>query len=121
MHRSGAPYRYAYSKENDYRVDPVKRGHNTMEGLARSILRQISHHALRWDGCLLESQEGLEIKVGLRTNLNRALVRCLAGTDYRIPELVSDDLVMGSRLCMWSLTFAWQDFEFDYRCCTDVF
>ncbi|KAI5667532.1 hypothetical protein M9H77_17385 [Catharanthus roseus] len=35
---------------------------------------------------------------------NRALVRCLAGIDYEIPELISDDLGIGSGLCPWSLT-----------------
>ncbi|KAI5667601.1 hypothetical protein M9H77_17454 [Catharanthus roseus] len=101
--------------------------------------KKISHHALRWVGRLVESQERLEIKAGLRTDLvgvpgsvtwfymfgewwlwNRALVRCLAGTDYGMQELISDDLVMGFGLCPWSLIFAWQDFEFRYRCCTDV-
>ncbi|KAI5652348.1 hypothetical protein M9H77_29535 [Catharanthus roseus] len=71
-----------------------------MEGLARSVLYQISHHALRWDGRLVESQEGLEIKVGLRMDLIRALVKFLVGADYEIPELVSDDIVMGFGLCI---------------------
>ncbi|KAI5649615.1 hypothetical protein M9H77_35620 [Catharanthus roseus] len=47
------------------RVDPLERGHNTVEGLAQSVLRQTSHHALQWDGRLVESQEGLEIKVDI--------------------------------------------------------
>ncbi|KAI5677190.1 hypothetical protein M9H77_08140 [Catharanthus roseus] len=58
---------------------------------------------------------GLEIKVGLRADLvgspricsllwNRALVRCLAGVNYEIPKLVSDDLIMGSELCPWNPT-----------------
>ncbi|KAI5681104.1 hypothetical protein M9H77_02331 [Catharanthus roseus] len=29
----------------------------------------ISHHALRWDGCLVESQEGLETEVGPRADV----------------------------------------------------
>ncbi|KAI5667810.1 hypothetical protein M9H77_17663 [Catharanthus roseus] len=37
---------------------------------------------------------------------NRALVWCLAGIDYEMPELFSDDLVMGSELCPWSPTVA---------------
>ncbi|KAI5657701.1 hypothetical protein M9H77_26494 [Catharanthus roseus] len=40
----------------------------------------------------------------LRYIWNRALVRCLAGIDYEMPELISNDLVMGSGLCPWSLT-----------------
>ncbi|KAI5649373.1 hypothetical protein M9H77_35378 [Catharanthus roseus] len=47
--------------------------------------------------------EGLETKVSLRANLV-ALVKCLAGIDYKILELIFDDLVMGSRLCPWSST-----------------
>ncbi|KAI5682577.1 hypothetical protein M9H77_03805 [Catharanthus roseus] len=41
-----------------WRVDPLERGSNI-----------ISHHALRWDICLVESQERLEIKVDLKANL----------------------------------------------------
>ncbi|KAI5656788.1 hypothetical protein M9H77_25581 [Catharanthus roseus] len=33
-------------------------------------------------------------------------LRCLAGIDYEMPKLVSDDLVMGSGLCPWSPTIA---------------
>ncbi|KAI5657702.1 hypothetical protein M9H77_26495 [Catharanthus roseus] len=51
------------------------------------------HHALRWDGRLVESQKGLETKAGLRA-------------DLEMPELISDDLVMGSELCPKSPTVA---------------
>ncbi|KAI5672802.1 hypothetical protein M9H77_13166 [Catharanthus roseus] len=34
------------------------------------------------------------------------LVWCLADIDYQMPELGSDDLVMGSGLCPWSPTVA---------------
>ncbi|KAI5663388.1 hypothetical protein M9H77_22711 [Catharanthus roseus] len=44
-----------------------------VEGLAQSVLRQTSHHALRWDGRLIESQEGLETKVCLRADLIQTL------------------------------------------------
>ncbi|KAI5677803.1 hypothetical protein M9H77_08753 [Catharanthus roseus] len=37
---------------------------------------------------------------------NRVLLWCLAGIDYEMPELGSDDLVMGFGLCPWSLTVA---------------
>ncbi|KAI5677673.1 hypothetical protein M9H77_08623 [Catharanthus roseus] len=37
---------------------------------------------------------------------NRALVRCLAGIDYEMPELISNDLVMRFELCPWSPTVA---------------
>ncbi|KAI5667497.1 hypothetical protein M9H77_17350 [Catharanthus roseus] len=125
MHRSSTPYGMPTLEENGYRVDPLERGHKTVEGLAQSVLRQTSHHSLRWDGFLVESLEGLEIKLSqdgpgrcskicslvlcewrVRWLRNRVLVRCLASTDHRIPELVSDDLVMGSKLCLWSPPFA---------------
>lgn len=37
---------------------------------------------------------------------NRALVWCLVDIDYEMPELGSNDLVLGSRLCPWSPTVA---------------
>ncbi|KAI5656988.1 hypothetical protein M9H77_25781 [Catharanthus roseus] len=46
-----------------WRVDPLERGHNTVEGLAQSVLRKTLYHALRWDSRVVESQEGLEIKL----------------------------------------------------------
>ncbi|KAI5653268.1 hypothetical protein M9H77_30455 [Catharanthus roseus] len=85
------------------------RGRSTVEGLAQSVFMLTSHHALRWVGHLVESQEGLETKVGLRADLllwNRALVRCLTGINYETPELGSDDLILGSGLCMWKSTIA---------------
>ncbi|KAI5669399.1 hypothetical protein M9H77_19252 [Catharanthus roseus] len=36
----------------------------------RSAFRWTLHRALRWDGSFVESQEGLEIKVSLRPDLN---------------------------------------------------
>ncbi|KAI5668806.1 hypothetical protein M9H77_18659 [Catharanthus roseus] len=69
-----------------------------------------SHHALRWDGCFVESQEVLENKVGPRADLrlfgNRALVWCLAGIDYKMPKFDSDDLVVESEPCPSSPTAA---------------
>ncbi|KAI5673229.1 hypothetical protein M9H77_13593 [Catharanthus roseus] len=47
-----------------------------MEGLAQLVFTWIVHHALRWVGCLVESQEGLETKVGLRADLVGALRIC---------------------------------------------
>ncbi|KAI5677808.1 hypothetical protein M9H77_08758 [Catharanthus roseus] len=41
-----------------WKVDPLERGRNTT-----------LHHALRWDSLLVESQEGLVSKVGLRADL----------------------------------------------------
>ncbi|KAI5662616.1 hypothetical protein M9H77_21939 [Catharanthus roseus] len=70
------------------------------------------HHALWWDGRLVESQEGLEAKVGPKIDLverlfgNRALVWCLAGIDYDMPKFDSDDLFVGSRPCPSSPTVA---------------
>ncbi|KAI5675734.1 hypothetical protein M9H77_06684 [Catharanthus roseus] len=93
------------------RVDPLDKGASYREGR------------------LAESQEGFETKIGLRADLagaprsiawdlcewrvrflwNRALVRFLVGIDYKMPELVSNDLVMGSGLCPWSPTVALHD------------
>ncbi|KAI5676735.1 hypothetical protein M9H77_07685 [Catharanthus roseus] len=84
-----------------------------------------SRHLVPW-ATRLGAMDGLEIKAGLKTELvgapgyvawfyvkwrmrwlwNPALVRCLDGTDYEMPELIPDDLIMGSGLCPWSPTFA---------------
>ncbi|KAI5653692.1 hypothetical protein M9H77_30879 [Catharanthus roseus] len=45
------------------------RGRSTVERLAQSVLRQTSHHALRWDDHLVKSQEGLETTVGLKAEM----------------------------------------------------
>ncbi|KAI5657267.1 hypothetical protein M9H77_26060 [Catharanthus roseus] len=37
--------------------------------MAQSVFTWTSHHALRWDGHLVESQEGLETEVGPRAEL----------------------------------------------------
>ncbi|KAI5656694.1 hypothetical protein M9H77_25487 [Catharanthus roseus] len=37
---------------------------------------------------------------------NRVLIKCLAAIDYDMLELVSNDLILGSGLCPWSLTVA---------------
>ncbi|KAI5677896.1 hypothetical protein M9H77_08846 [Catharanthus roseus] len=44
--------------------------------------------------------------MGMRLFGNRALVWCLADIDYEMPELSSDNLVMGSGLCPWCPTVA---------------
>ncbi|KAI5683706.1 hypothetical protein M9H77_04934 [Catharanthus roseus] len=102
-------------KENDYvilwRVNPLERGRNNVEGLAQSVLCHTLHHALRY-----WSQDGpsrcpricslVLCDLRVRWLWNRVLVRCLAGTYYGMSELVSDDLVMGSGLYPWSATFA---------------
>ncbi|KAI5667441.1 hypothetical protein M9H77_17294 [Catharanthus roseus] len=96
-------------------VDPLEERRSSVESFVQS----------QWVGRLVESPEGLETKVGLRADLvgapricslvwlviwrvrlfwNRALIRCLAGIDYEMLELVSDDLVMGSEFCLWNPT-----------------
>ncbi|KAI5652816.1 hypothetical protein M9H77_30003 [Catharanthus roseus] len=50
------------------RMDPLEEGRST-EGVAQSVFTWTSHHALRWDSHLVESQEGLETEVGPRTDL----------------------------------------------------
>ncbi|KAI5668485.1 hypothetical protein M9H77_18338 [Catharanthus roseus] len=42
---------------------------NTLEGLTQLVLSRTLHHALQWNGRLVESQEGLKTKVGLRADL----------------------------------------------------
>ncbi|KAI5673069.1 hypothetical protein M9H77_13433 [Catharanthus roseus] len=42
--------------------------------------------------------------MGVRFFGNRALVRYLVGFDYEMLELGSDDLVLGSKLYLWSPT-----------------
>ncbi|KAI5675434.1 hypothetical protein M9H77_06384 [Catharanthus roseus] len=103
------------------RVDPLERGSAVLwRVLTQSVFTLTSHHALRWVGHLVESQGGLETKVGLKVDLvgspgicslvwpviwivrslwNRALVRWFANIDYEMPEVVSDDLVKGSGHC----------------------
>ncbi|KAI5666637.1 hypothetical protein M9H77_16490 [Catharanthus roseus] len=44
-------------------------GFLTLRGVARSLFTWTSHHALRWDSRLVESQEGLETEVGPRADL----------------------------------------------------
>ncbi|KAI5668661.1 hypothetical protein M9H77_18514 [Catharanthus roseus] len=108
MCRSGAPYR----------VDPLERWRNTIEDLAQLVLRQTSHYSLRWDDHLVESQEGLKTEIGLRADLvecscyeTKRSYGVLASDDYEMLKLVSNDLVIGSGFCPWSLTFAWHDFQ----------
>ncbi|KAI5681334.1 hypothetical protein M9H77_02561 [Catharanthus roseus] len=49
--------------------DDVDGGAKYLEGVAQSVFTWTSHHVLRWDGRLVESQEGLETEVGPRTDL----------------------------------------------------
>ncbi|KAI5673251.1 hypothetical protein M9H77_13615 [Catharanthus roseus] len=41
----------------------------TLRGVAQLVFTWTSHHALRWDGHLMESQEGLQNEVGPRADL----------------------------------------------------
>ncbi|KAI5667757.1 hypothetical protein M9H77_17610 [Catharanthus roseus] len=45
--------------------------------MAQSVFTGTSHHSLRWDGHLVESQEGLETEVGPRADLVEAALMCL--------------------------------------------
>ncbi|KAI5663707.1 hypothetical protein M9H77_23030 [Catharanthus roseus] len=47
----------------------TRRGASYLEGLAQLVFTWTSHHVLRWVGLLVESQKGLETKVGLRADL----------------------------------------------------
>ncbi|KAI5657906.1 hypothetical protein M9H77_26699 [Catharanthus roseus] len=67
MQRSGAPYW----------LDPLEEGCSTVEVWpSRSIWTP--YHALQWVGRLVESQEGLETKVGPRQNLAGAPGICFS-------------------------------------------
>ncbi|KAI5653824.1 hypothetical protein M9H77_31011 [Catharanthus roseus] len=48
-----------------------------LEGVAQSVLTWTSHHALRWDCHLVESQEGLKTEVGPTTDQVEAALMCL--------------------------------------------
>ncbi|KAI5670625.1 hypothetical protein M9H77_10989 [Catharanthus roseus] len=58
-----------------------------------------SHHALRWDGCLVESQEGLETKVGPRADLNSSVVATLMYLDsLGLPSYARNPHINSGRL-----------------------
>lgn len=50
-------------------VDPLERGCSIIKGSAQLVVCLTLHHALHWDGHLVENQEGLEAKVGLKAEL----------------------------------------------------
>ncbi|KAI5673919.1 hypothetical protein M9H77_14283 [Catharanthus roseus] len=95
-------------------------------GFGQLVYTWTSHHALRCDGHLGESQEGLETKVGLRANLvgapeicslvwpviwgvrllwNWAFIWSLASINYEMLELSSDDLVWDQDIVRGTLLF----------------
>ncbi|KAI5658186.1 hypothetical protein M9H77_26979 [Catharanthus roseus] len=81
------------------RVDPLEEGRSTWRVWPNRYYVDIaSCSTVGRPPC--ESKEGLETKVGLRANL------CLAGIDYEILELGSDDLILGFGLCLWRPTIA---------------
>ncbi|KAI5676764.1 hypothetical protein M9H77_07714 [Catharanthus roseus] len=69
MHRSGAPHRYSGEWIH------LKRGVAPWKVWPNRSTWTL-HHALRWVGRLVESQEGLETKVGPKTDLVGALGIC---------------------------------------------
>ncbi|KAI5681608.1 hypothetical protein M9H77_02836 [Catharanthus roseus] len=75
------------------RVDPLEDGRSTLRAWPNRYLR--GHRIMLCGGT-----------VAYAVVCNRALVRYLAGIDYEVPELSSDGLVLGSRLCPWSPTVA---------------
>ncbi|KAI5675513.1 hypothetical protein M9H77_06463 [Catharanthus roseus] len=60
------------------------------------------HHSLRWDGRLVESQEGLETKVGPRADLVGE-----AGTRFRWPRFRDPDFVRGAPLLHYMFFEVW--------------
>ncbi|KAI5672658.1 hypothetical protein M9H77_13022 [Catharanthus roseus] len=49
-------------------MDPLEERRSTLRAFPNRYLRR--HHVLRWDGRLVESQEGLETEVGPRADLD---------------------------------------------------
>ncbi|KAI5677122.1 hypothetical protein M9H77_08072 [Catharanthus roseus] len=118
MHKGGAPYRASSDYVDRFltmRVDPLEEGHITCRVWPNRC----------WPPC--GEPRGLETKVLLKADLvgslgicslvwpviwgerllwNRALVWCFTCIDYEMLELGFDDLVMGSRLYLWSPTIA---------------
>ncbi|KAI5667625.1 hypothetical protein M9H77_17478 [Catharanthus roseus] len=76
-----------------WRVEPLERRHSIIEGLAPLVLRLTFHHALCWDERLVESQEELETKVGLRVDLFETIM--FSARDMLVPYLAAIDLVEG--------------------------
>ncbi|KAI5667539.1 hypothetical protein M9H77_17392 [Catharanthus roseus] len=72
----------------------------TAEGVAQLVYVDTVSCSTVGFGRLVKSREGLETKVGPEADL------CLACIDYETPELDSEDLVLGFRLCPWSPTAA---------------
>ncbi|KAI5666958.1 hypothetical protein M9H77_16811 [Catharanthus roseus] len=75
------------------RVDPLEEGHSTLRAWPNRYLH--GHRIMLCGGT-----------VAYAVVCNQALVWCLAGIDYEIPELGSDGLVWGSGLCLWNPTVA---------------
>ncbi|KAI5677396.1 hypothetical protein M9H77_08346 [Catharanthus roseus] len=82
------------------RVHPLEEGHSTLRAWANRYLR--GHRVMLCRG----TPDVFTYYMGMRLFVNRALVWCLAGVDYEMPELGSGDMVIGSRLCLWSPTIA---------------
>ncbi|KAI5669248.1 hypothetical protein M9H77_19101 [Catharanthus roseus] len=78
-----------------FRVDPLEEG--------RSTWRMWPNRLGRYPKNL---EPGLASDMGERLLWNGALVWCLAGIDYELPELDFDDLVLGSGPCPCSPTVA---------------
>ncbi|KAI5662472.1 hypothetical protein M9H77_21795 [Catharanthus roseus] len=112
----GVPRTRASSDDVDrfltLRVDPFEEGRSTWRVWPNRYLREHRIKLCSGSAALWRDMRGSKPKVGLRADLeerllwNRALVWCLAGIDYKILELRSDDLDMGSKLCPWSPTVA---------------
>ncbi|KAI5667763.1 hypothetical protein M9H77_17616 [Catharanthus roseus] len=116
LYVASLPYEGLFRRRRRFRlerVDLLEEGRRPWR-VWPNISTWTPYHALRWDGRLVESQEGLETKIGPRADFrwkerlfgNRSLIWCLASIDYEMPDLGSDDLVLGSGRCPWSQTVA---------------
>ncbi|KAI5652389.1 hypothetical protein M9H77_29576 [Catharanthus roseus] len=80
------------------RVDPLEEGRSTWRAWPNWYLRGHRFMLCGGTATLGRARRGLK----LRAVVNRALIWCLAGIDYEMPKLGSDDLVLGSGPCPWS-------------------
>ncbi|KAI5668216.1 hypothetical protein M9H77_18069 [Catharanthus roseus] len=77
----------------------VKRG-QTAEDVAQSVY--VDTASCSGGGVRPPSGELVGDQTQCSSQGRLALVWCLAGIDYEMSELDSDDLVLGSKLCLWS-------------------
>ncbi|KAI5658756.1 hypothetical protein M9H77_27549 [Catharanthus roseus] len=85
-----APGLHSFFLTGLYVSESIRESHCTwLISSTRASSDNRSHHALRWNGCLVKSHEGLETKVGLK------------------PDLVGGWLVLTTRFGTCPITLLW--------------